>query len=481
MGVRYGNHMASQNLTRRHPAFKGRIGFAQADITPPVGIYHRNWGAAAQDTASSVHRPLNMTAMALQQDEDGSPLILIEADLGWWRPMSLFESFRDRLLSEAGLQSDRFIFSLTHTHAAPPLMETDERLPGSEQLQPWLEHIHQCAVETIESARLALEPAILEWHSGRCNLAANRDLPDPENPAARIICGFNPNAEADDTLLVGRISNPQGEIQAVLVNYACHPTTLAWENNSLSPDYIGALRQTVQTSLGADVRVLFLQGMSGDLAPKHQYVGEGEVADRHGRQLGHAALATLYDMDPPGTRLAYTGVMESGAPLAVWKPQAQEAPSTELAAVQVPAMLPLKDWPSAAELEQQRQACTDRTLEERLRRKRDIRRSLGDGQSASLPVHVWKIGDAMLVGTAGEAYSVLQQDLRSRFPDQAVICMNLINGSVGYLPPAELYDVDVYPVWQTPFDRGSLEIVRDAMQTAVGSLGEPSVSANSTR
>jgi hypothetical protein len=57
----------------------------------------------------------------------------------------------------------------------------------------------------------------------------------------------------------------------------------------------------------------------------------------------------------------------------------------------------------------------------------------------------------------------LQKELRRRFSDRTVICMNLINGSIGYLPPATLYDTDVYPVWQTPFDRGSLETTIEAM------------------
>jgi hypothetical protein len=85
-------------------------------------------------------------------------------------------------------------------------------------------------------------------------------------------------------------------------------------------------------------------------------------------------------------------------------------------------------------------------------------------------VHAWRIGDAILIGCAGEAYSQLQQDLRSRFPDLAVICMNVINGWGGYLPPADLYDVDVYPVWQTPFDRGCLERITDTMTRAIKEL-----------
>ena len=33
-------------------------GTARGDITPPVGIYHRMWGAAAHERATGIHRPL---------------------------------------------------------------------------------------------------------------------------------------------------------------------------------------------------------------------------------------------------------------------------------------------------------------------------------------------------------------------------------------------------------------------------------------
>ena len=73
-----------------------------------------------------------------------------------------------------------------------------------------------------------------------------------------------------------------------LVNYACHPTTLAWENTLISPDYVGAMREVVEQHTGAPC--LFLQGASGDLGPREGFVGDTAVADRNGRQLGFAAL-----------------------------------------------------------------------------------------------------------------------------------------------------------------------------------------------
>jgi hypothetical protein len=36
---------------------------ARVDITPPVGIYHRMWGAATHDRSTGIHRPLTATAM----------------------------------------------------------------------------------------------------------------------------------------------------------------------------------------------------------------------------------------------------------------------------------------------------------------------------------------------------------------------------------------------------------------------------------
>lgn len=454
-------------LEFRHSSFHGRIGIARTDITPPIGVYSRNWGAAKHDVAESIHRPLTLTALTLTPLHGGTTLVLVDADLGWWKTPQTFHKFQKRLLETISLDSAHLIFALSHTHSGPPLMEADDTLPGSDLLRTWMEHFFQTTVDAIKASLTSQFEGTLDWHLGPCGLAKVRDLPDPDTTKNRVVCGYNPAGEPDNTLLVGRITDMTGQIRGTLVNYACHPTTLAWDNKAISPDYVGAMRETIQQATGAPA--IFMLGACGDLAPRYQYVGDPEVADRHGRQLGYAALATLFDMEPAGTQLAYDTTVESGAPLAVW--QHQPCPlSTELLATQTAVELPLKAWPSAEELEQQRLDCTDRALEERLRRKRDIRRSVGDGSTYSLAIYAWRLGDAVLVGSCCEPYSILQQELRRRFPQQTILCMNLINGSIGYLPPADLYDTEVYPVWQTPFDRGCLEATVAAMASAIDNI-----------
>lgn len=447
-------------------SFVGRIGVARADITPPAGIFSRTWGAAAHDVAESVHRPLTLSALTFSHD-DGPPLVLLEADASWWQSQDVWRIMRDGLLGTLQLHPASLIFAVSHTHAAPPLTRPEPDTPGGRQLSAWIERVMEAAIET---AHQALEESVesrIDWRFGHCALAAVRDYPEPGSDSQRMICGYNPDVDADDTVLVGRVTDREGKLRATLTNYACHPTTLAWENRAISPDYVGAMRELVEQQTGAPA--LFLQGASGELAPRHQYVADTDVADRHGRQLGYSTLATLMDMEPPATCLRFAGVVESGAPLALWRP-APAAASRQLDARRTVVTLPLKAWPSVDELDQRWASCGDRALKERIRRRRNVRLAVGDGSTFSLPVSIWRIGDAVLVGSMAESYSLLQRELRRRFPQRAVVVGNLMNGSIGYLPPVDCYDRNIYQVWQTPFERGALELVVETMSEAIEEL-----------
>ena len=163
-------------------------------------------------------------------------------------------------------------------------------------------------------------------------------------------------------------------------------------------------------------------------------------------------------MLPPKKELAFNSIVESGAPLAVWK-QAGYHPSTQLASVMTEVQFNLKPLPSLEEIEQQYNDCEDRVTKERLARKRSIRKAIGEGQVARMPLWVWRLGDSFLIGQPNEAYSEFQKELRSQLSHNAVAVMNIVNGGIGYLPPKELYNKDIYQEWQTPFATGSLELL----------------------
>ena len=456
---------ASQEI--RQASFRGIIGVARQDITPPVGIYARCWGAATHDVAEGIHRPLTLTAITFQRDDSDTPLVLIAADLMSWRSRDAESAVIAAFLKETRLPRERLMFCLSHTHAAPSVRREDSDKPGGHLIKPYQEHLLRAAIVATREAQASKKPATLSWRYGRCDLASNRDLADPAG-GERVICGFNPSAPADDTLLVGRVSDDAtGRSLANIVNYACHPTTLAWDNRLISPDYVGAIREVIEAATNAPC--LFLQGASGELAPAEQYSGETALADRHGRQLGYAVLSTLQAIGPPRTMLAYHGVVESGAPLAVWK--RNEAPAdTTLAAVMREVDLPLKSMPPLVKIEEQWRTCDDPVLKERLGRQLAVRRIVGEGATARVPFWVWRLGDALLLGHPNEAYSLLQTELRRRLRPRPLGVMNLVNGSAAYLPPHDMYEKNTYAVWQTPFAAGSLEALIDAAASSLEAL-----------
>ena len=136
----------------RHASFHGRIGIARTDITPPVGIYARNWGAAKHDVASSIHRPLTLTAMTLAPLAGGPTLVLVDADLGWWKTPQTFRKFQARLLEALSLESANLIFALSHTHSGPPLMDADDSLPGSDLHRTWMNDLFESTVQSVRKA-----------------------------------------------------------------------------------------------------------------------------------------------------------------------------------------------------------------------------------------------------------------------------------------------------------------------------------------
>lgn len=438
-------------------------GVARADITPPTGIRAHNWGAARTELATGVHRPLTATVLAFRDPAAGRWRYLLTLDLGWWRDTASFLRLRDPILAAVGADPDDLLLHLVHTHAGPSISDLGLDLPGADLLPGYQDMLIAAVIAACRSARDSAAPAVLTWAQGRCDLAVGRNLPCGD----RDVVAFDPGTPADDTLLVGRLSTG-GRTVATLVNYACHPTTLAHHNSLLSPDLVGATREVVESATGAPC--LFLQGASGELSPREQYGPGTEQTDRNGRVLGHAAVAVLERMGEPGTRLRFDGVVESGAPLGLWQREPTAVPAdVDCTAVVVP--LPARPAPTADQVAERWSGIDPVAATERLRRATRLAEGYLDGDTARHPLWVWRLGDAVIVAHPGEAFSALQTTLRTRHPDRALLVLNLTNGpGFVYLPDAGSYHRDRYQVWQTLLAPGGLELLTDAADRLIAGL-----------
>lgn len=481
-------------MTRYEETRQGhsRVGMARVDITPPVGIYHRMWGAARHDQSEGVHRPLTATVLYLgsngTQDSPSNDPLSEQVLLGMDHCLLSDREVKrlvDAISRSAEVAPESIVVTYSHTHAAGLMLEDRHELPGGDLIPAYME---QVAHRLADAARLAKESATLGtivYGYGKCDLARHRDYWDEERQ--EYVCGFNPGAPADDTILVGRVTDEEGKLIGTIVNYACHPTTLAWDNRLISPDFPGAMREVVEGATGAPC--LFLQGASGELGPREGFTGRTETADQNGRQLGYAALSTLTALPPPGSRFCYQGPVVSGATLGTWDYEpvrdAERLRSLrrwEYQARTIP--LPYRaDLPTRESVEREREewllreqaaraagdageAAHSRAMVERQTRMLARLQVLPERPDYPLRVTLLRTGDAWWLAVQGESYSLLQTKIRARFPDTPVMVISLAHSwGPSYLPTRETYGRGIYQEKIAVLAPGSLEHLIEELET----------------
>jgi len=475
------------------PQTRCRAGVARCDITPPVGIYHRMWGAATHDRATGVHRPLLATALWLAGRASDGP-----RDPSLARPANeaqlliaidhcVIDSaemnrLRDAVSQTTGLTHGQVHIALSHTHGSGWMSRSRAHFPGGELIGPYLDDVATKLGQLALQAKQAIQTATIIYGVGRCSLAAHRDYFDANHQ--QFVCGFNPAGFADDIVMVARVADSAGKNLATIVNYACHPTTLAWDNTAISPDYVGAMRETVESATSAPC--IFLQGASGDLGPREGFVGDWRVADRNGRQLGYAALSALEALPPPGTRFVYAGPVVSGTTIGTWKhepidaeamrkqerwqtrdwivalPYRHDLPSLEETKVEHQRWQTEEDAARAAgDVQKTRDA---RAMVEQMNRRITRLSSLPPGKVFPYRVNLWRFGDGLWVLVPGELYQSFQMTLRQRFPGQPIVVATLTGDwQPGYLPAAYSFGYGIYQDSIACVGPGALETLIEAI------------------
>jgi Neutral/alkaline non-lysosomal ceramidase, N-terminal len=449
------------------------------------------WGAATHDRATGVHRPLYATALVFQALQPTSPesgrIIMVAVDHCLLHGKEM-DSLLQYVATRCKLPKDELIVTFSHTHSAGLMGLDRSSLPGGELIPAYLKGLADSIASIVWEAVSRTQPVTISYGIGRSNLGANRDFWDEETK--QFVCGFNPNGASDDTVVVARVCDATGKVTATVVNYACHPTTLAWQNTLISPDYPGTTREVVEQVTGGIC--VFLQGASGDIGPRDGYVADVHTAERNGRILGYAALSALESLAPPATTFQYTGPVVSGATLGTWShvPLDDEtrAKCARWQLKRFVVELPYRsDLPTLAETraEQERWQQVEneshragdhalardaRAMTERMTRIVARLNNLPAGKAFPMPVALWRAGDACWLTVECEHYNLLQRSLRDRFPNNPIVLATLANGArATYLPTRASFGHGIYQESIALTAPGSLE---NFIETVAAQIGE---------
>lgn len=449
-----------------------QVGIASIDITPPIGISANPWGKSASAISRGVHRPMEATVVAISSAIGESLSLIIGMDLGWIGCHQCdVINFRSRLARELNLGIDEILVNLSQTHKGPPFCSHEAIREGGELVPDYIESTIRKIIVAAKSAIAAQEIADITWGYGKCGLGTVRDLKVSDGANSQVVVGFDPEQEPDETLVVGRVSDLEGKIRLVIVNYGCHPTSVGWECDLISPDYIGRAREVIKENTGAPM--LFLLGACGNVAPKEQYSGDVRVADRNGEILGYATLSALATMLAPASELRFDQVITSGSNLASWVSVAVE-PNPILERKKIFVEMKHKELLSEAEM---RRAwapltATETFLNFRIRKQFEIRIDyVTDHETVRHPVWIWKIGDAIVIAHAGEAYLELARELRKRNSDRMILFLDMTNGpGYIYLPTKASYESNTYQSQQSIVASGGLEKMLEELDQEIKSL-----------
>jgi len=156
-----------------------------------------------------------------------------------------------------------------------------------------------------------LEPSRLIYSRARAGFAMNRRLPTKDG----FVNSPNPEGPIDHDVPVLRAVTAGGKLSAILFGYACHATTLGFQQ--LCGDYPGFAQQYLEAAHEGTV-ALFLNGCSADQNPYPRRTLE--LAQQHGRALANGVETALETKNtheihgPLRVALDYTTLKFAGPP-----------------------------------------------------------------------------------------------------------------------------------------------------------------------
>jgi hypothetical protein len=456
-------------------------GVAKANIEPAVGIPEMNWGSATH-IVSKGNDPEGMFLRALVLSDGKQTFALVDVDAVFAGDEAV-----KRASALTGIPVEHIRLGSSHTHSGPGL--TRNKGPAGADLTQYEQMMasHRAVVAdklvgVIVEANSRLRPVHAYGMVGTGSININRRFrgKGPNDVDMPPAVGLNFEAPVDHELPVIRIDDALGKPYAVLVNFQCHGTALAYENQMVSPDWIGPMRNTVEASLPGAI-CLFFQGAAGNQAPIEGYSGDLEVPHRLGRILGHEAAAVALRISTVRREPRFEGYIESGAlqakqPYRVLGPydatlrytsKILELPRqthskedidrmARLTAAAEKSLAQVKQKTGASEWELAQAAA-------RLRRWSDylaLYQRLVEPTPVRLEIAVLRIGDMAMVLTNGELFNEIGVAVKKASPFKVTMfCGYGSHLGGGYMPIKSEYAHGSYEVDGTPYGPGAAEQV----------------------
>lgn len=257
------------------------VGVARVDITPEGPIRLAGYGNRNKTESEGVIHRLGAKALAFGSDAQGTSILITVDLIGI--PGHITAKLAEQLSKKIGIDPAQLAIFASHTHGGPEvghllnvLQYRGDTFSDSLLALSQMVHIAQYAdqlSQKLEQVALAAmkdrSPALVSWGQGQAGFAQNRRTP---------------GGPVDPSLPLLRITDPAGKLRAVLVNYACHGTTLEGDVNQVHGDWMSEAQRLIEANHPGAIAMVSI-GCGADADPQPR--GKREHMILHGQEISN--------------------------------------------------------------------------------------------------------------------------------------------------------------------------------------------------
>ena len=267
-----------------------KAGFAEIDITPPVGTHKIGW---LKDIVSeSVRDPLFARCAIFENGKERVAFVQFDLLSIRWTQVN---DLRKRIEKKFGFPGDRIMVIATHNHAGPAVATIGDAPRDEAYIETLVRKVVSMfgtALEARRDAELGFA-TVFDFEVGHNRRILMRDGTSRTHGSFR-----DPNALAvegpmDPEVAVLAARDREGRWLGMLVNYACHPTHLGG-GTVLSAGYPGEFSRALKAQ-GVPV-ALFVNGAAGNIHHNNPTAGRDMGLEECGQKLAADALAAVAKM-----------------------------------------------------------------------------------------------------------------------------------------------------------------------------------------
>jgi neutral ceramidase len=353
-------------------------------------------------------------------------------------PEEVIAALQKLVADMADIPSENVLVFVTHTFSAPHFMPMHlcKTLADKQRNELLFRVIKAAVIQATSQAVVRMEAARFGYKTGLCNVNVNRDV----STADGWWLGSNETGPSDKSVLVLRFETLEGDPIALLFSYEVQPSVMDEPptpdgDRMVTADLAGAASRFLEKQYGGTLTALFCLGAAADQAPslkgaRFQYVDKD----------GHVQVE---DIDEDGFIIAKMLGRRLG-----------------IEVLQTSEKIRCQSLVGSIFLKKGMVRCPGQKMVRDLHSLRPTKQyDFIPTEDREEPVQIVMLGNVALVGVRPELCCQTGMTIKEQSPFPETMVLTMVNGGAKYMPDRGAYDRITYEAMNSPFGRGSAELL----------------------